>query len=127
VQAADVGRVLNPMQCRGQVEGAVAQAIGWALYEKMVFDDEGRLVNSTLRHYHIPAFADLPRTEVHFADTIDAFGPFGAKSVGEGPFNCVAPALANAVADATGVRFRALPMAPDRIFNDIVTRHAVGS
>jgi CO/xanthine dehydrogenase Mo-binding subunit len=124
VQGVDVGHVLNPMQCRGQVEGAVAQAIGWALTEKMVFDDEGRLLNPTFRHYRIPAFADVPRTEVHFADTVDAFGPFGAKSVGEGPFNCVAPALANAVADATGVRFRSLPLAPDRIYHDISIKTA---
>jgi CO/xanthine dehydrogenase Mo-binding subunit len=122
VQAADVGRVLNPMQCRGQVEGAVAQAIGWTLYEKMVFDDQGHLLNPTFRNYRIPAFADVPRTEVHFADTVDAVGPFGAKSVGEGPFNCVAPALANAVADATGVRFRTLPLAPDRIFASVSAR-----
>jgi CO/xanthine dehydrogenase Mo-binding subunit/aerobic-type carbon monoxide dehydrogenase small subunit (CoxS/CutS family) len=127
VHAADVGRVLNPMQCRGQVEGAVAQALGWALFEKMVFDDQGRLANPTFRHYHIPAFADVPRTEVYFAETVDAFGPFGAKSVGEGPFNPVAPALANALADATGVRFHSLPLAPDRIYQAISTKFANGA
>jgi CO/xanthine dehydrogenase Mo-binding subunit len=127
VHAADIGRVLNPMQCRGQVDGAVAQGLGWALFEKMVFDDEGRLVNPTFRTYHIPAFADLPRTEVHFADTIDAFGPFGAKSVGEAPLNPVAPALANALADATGVRFHSLPLAPDHIYQAISTKWVDGA
>jgi CO/xanthine dehydrogenase Mo-binding subunit len=112
------------MQCRGQVQGAVAQGIGWALTEKMVFDDAGRLVNSTFRHYRIPAFADVPRTEVHFADTVDAFGPFGAKSAGEAPVNPVAPALANALADATGVRFHSLPLAPDRIYHAVSRKFA---
>lgn len=116
VHAADAGAVINPMQARGQVQGAVAQAIGWTLYEKMVFDDEGRQVNPAFRNYHIPAFADAPQTDVFFADTFDAFGPSGAKSLAEGPFDPVAPALANALADATGVRFRTLPLAPDRIY-----------
>jgi CO/xanthine dehydrogenase Mo-binding subunit len=97
------------MQCRGQVEGAVAQAVGWALYERMVFDEQGRVVNPTLRNYRIPAYADTPRTEVFFADTHDAVGPLGAKGMGECPVNPVAPALANALADAT---WRPLPRAP---------------
>src|SRR5919205_989610 len=64
VHAADAGTVINPMQCRAQVEGAVAQAVGWALYQRMVFDEQGRVINPTLRNYRIPAFADAPRTEV---------------------------------------------------------------
>ena len=116
VQAADAGRVINPMQCRGQVEGGVAQAIGAALYEDLKIDASGRVENAAFRHYHIPAWADLPRTDVLFADTMDSVGPFGAKSMSESPFNPVAPALANAVADATGARCRDLPMAPDRVF-----------
>jgi putative selenate reductase molybdopterin-binding subunit len=120
VHAADAGRVINPMQARGQVQGAVAQAIGWTLFEKMVYDDQGRLINAALRNYHIPQFADVPRTEVFFADTVDAFGPSGAKSLAEGPLDPVAPALANAIRDATGVRFRSLPLAPDRIFKSLV-------
>jgi putative selenate reductase molybdopterin-binding subunit len=120
VHAADVGRVMNPMQFRGQVQGAVAQALGWALFEKMVFDAEGRMLNPSLRNYHIPAFADVPRTDVLVADTVDAFGPSGAKSGSEGPFDPVAPALANALADATGVRFHSLPLAPDRIYQAIL-------
>jgi putative selenate reductase molybdopterin-binding subunit len=109
------------MQCRGQVEGAVAQAVGWALYERMVFDEQGRVVNPTLRNYRIPAFADAPRTEVFFADTRDAIGPLGAKGMGECPVNPVAPALAN----ATGARFRDLPFTPDRIYRRIFERHVV--
>jgi CO/xanthine dehydrogenase Mo-binding subunit len=125
VHAADAGVVINPMQCRAQVEGSVAQGLGWALLERMVFDEEGRVVNPTFRNYRIPAFADVPRTEVHFADTHDAVGPLGAKGMGECPINPVSPALANALADATGVRFRELPFTPDRIYRRIFERHVV--
>jgi CO/xanthine dehydrogenase Mo-binding subunit len=68
------------------------------------------------RQYHLPTFADVPRTEVFFADTHDAIGPLGAKSMSESPFNPVAPALANALKDATGVRFTAPPFTSDRIW-----------
>jgi putative selenate reductase molybdopterin-binding subunit len=116
VQAADAGRVANPMQCRGQVEGGVAQALGAALYEEMVIDADGRVVNPRFRDYHIPSFADVPRTEVHFAETSDTIGPMGAKSMSESPYNPVAAALGNALADATGIRFTTLPFKPDRLF-----------
>ncbi|HTE86762.1 MAG TPA: molybdopterin cofactor-binding domain-containing protein, partial [Dehalococcoidia bacterium] len=125
VHAADVGRVMNPMQFRGQTQGGVAQGLGWALYEKMVFDEIGAMINPTFRNYHIPNFADVPRTEVFVADTYDAFGVNGAKSGTEGNFNPVAPALANAIADATGVRFHSLPLAPDRIYKAIGEKFAL--
>ena len=116
VQAADAGRVANPMQCRGQVEGGVAQSLGAALYEEMVIDDGGRVVNPQFRDYHLPSFADVPRTEVLFADTADTLGPMGAKSMSESPYNPVAAALGNALADATGIRFTAVPFKPDRLW-----------
>ncbi|WP_158811808.1 molybdopterin-dependent oxidoreductase [Beijerinckia sp. L45] len=117
VHAADGGRIINPMQCRGQVEGGIAQALGAALYEEVAIDATGRVTTANFRSYHIPAFADVPRTKVMFAETDDANGPFGAKSMSEAPFNPVAAALANALRDATGVRFTALPLAADRIFD----------
>ena len=116
VHAADAGRVANPMQCRGQVEGGVAQSLGATLYEEMVIDDDGRVVNPKFRDYHLPSFADIPRTEVYFADTSDSIGPMGAKSMSESPYNPVAAALGNALADATGIRFTAVPFKPDRLF-----------
>jgi putative selenate reductase molybdopterin-binding subunit len=116
VHAADIGRLINPMQCRGQLDGAIAMGFGWALYEKMVYDDRGAMVNPALRDYRIPAFADVPRSELYFADTYDSVGPLGAKAQGECAINAVAPAIANAVANATGVRFADLPLTPDRIF-----------
>ena len=116
VQAADAGRVANPMQCRGQVEGGVAQSLGATLYEEMVIDTAGRVVNPHFRDYHLPSFADVPRTEVLFADTSDALGPLGAKSMSESPYNPVAAALGNALRDATGIRFTSVPFKPDRLF-----------
>ena len=118
VHGADIGRLINPLQCRGQIDGAVAMGFGWALTEKMVYDD-GTMVNPALRNYRIPAFADVPPTEVFFADTYDTIGPLGAKSQGECAINPVAPAIANALADATGVRFPHLPFTPDRIFSKL--------
>ena len=116
VHAADAGVVANPMQCRGQVEGGVAQALGAALYEEMVIDANGRVINPKFRDYHLPSFADVPRTEVFFAETADTIGPLGAKSMSESPYNPVAAALGNAIADATGIRFTAPPFKPDRLF-----------
>ena len=105
VHAADIGKPINPMQCRGQLDGAIAMGFGWALYEKMVYDENGTMVNPALRDYRIPAFADVPRSELYFADTYDTVGPLGAKAQGECAINAVAPAIANAIANATGVRF----------------------
>jgi putative selenate reductase molybdopterin-binding subunit len=116
VQAADAGVVVNPRQCRGQIEGGIAQALGAALYEEVRIGPDGAVENTILRHYHIPTFADVPRSEVYFAKTNDAVGPLGAKSMSESPFNPVAPALANAIRNATGIRFTSLPMARDVIY-----------
>jgi hypothetical protein len=116
VQAADAGRVANPMQCRGQVEGGVAQSLGATLYEEMVIGADGKIVNPRFRDYHLPSFADVPRTEVFFADTYDTIGPMGAKSMSESPYNPVAAAMGNAIANATGIRFTATPFKPDRLF-----------
>jgi CO/xanthine dehydrogenase Mo-binding subunit len=79
VHAADIGRLINPLQCRGQIEGSIGMGFGWALTEKMVYDG-GTMVNPQLRNYRIPAFADVPRSEVFFADTYDSIGPLGAKA-----------------------------------------------
>ena len=122
VHAADIGRLINPMQCRGQIEGAIAMGFGWALTENMVHNAGGAVVNPQLRNYRIPAFADTPPSEVHFADTYDTTGPLGAKAQGECAINPVAPAIANAVANATGVRFASLPLTPDRIFSGLGAR-----
>ena len=115
VHAADAGQVLNPVQCRGQVEGGVAQALGAVLSEALRVGADGAVVNGAFRHYRVPAWADVPKTEVLFADTYDAFGPMGAKGMSEAPFNAVGAALANAVTRAVGAGL-ALPLAPDRVW-----------
>ena len=122
VHAADIGRLINPMQCRGQIDGAIAMGFGWALYEKMVYDENGTMLNPALRDYRIPAFADVPRSEIYFADTYDTVGPLGAKAQGECAINAVAPAIVNAVANATGMRFTSLPLSPERIFDKLGSR-----
>jgi CO/xanthine dehydrogenase Mo-binding subunit len=119
VQAADAGTVINPRQCRGQVQGGVAQALGAALYEHVDIDAAGRVSTRTFRNYHLPQFGDVPRTEVLFATTYDTLGPLGAKPMSEAPFNPVAPALANAVRDATGRRLTELPFTRDRVFAEL--------
>ncbi|TFB46782.1 molybdopterin-dependent oxidoreductase [Cryobacterium tagatosivorans] len=116
IQSADAGFVMNPAQCRGQIEGGVAQAIGSSLYEEVILDGAGTVTTNVLRNYHLPQLADLPVTEVYFADTADDLGPYGAKSMSESPYNPVAPALANAIRDAIGIRPFELPMSRDRIW-----------
>ena len=116
VQAADAGRIANPMQCRGQVEGGVAQSLGAALYEEMVIDeaaassipDSATIICRHLRTCRAPkCCSPIPS---------DALGPMGAKSMSESPYNPVAAALGNALADATGIRFTAVPFKPDRLW-----------
>jgi CO/xanthine dehydrogenase Mo-binding subunit/aerobic-type carbon monoxide dehydrogenase small subunit (CoxS/CutS family) len=117
VHAYDAGKIINPAQARGQVEGAVAQGIGSTLFERMVIDQSGSIVNPTFRNYRIPAFADVPHCEIFFALTHDRYGPLGAKPLGEAPLIPVAPALGNALANATGARFHSLPFSADRVFS----------
>ncbi|MGH3170925.1 MAG: aldehyde oxidase, partial [Trebonia sp.] len=96
------------------------QALGAALFEEVTIAADGVVTTRALREYHVPVLADLPRTEVLFASsTRDPFGPHGAKPMSEAPFNPVAPALANAVRDATGVRFTSLPLRRDVVFREL--------
>ncbi|WP_442574387.1 molybdopterin-dependent oxidoreductase [Microbacterium sp. F51-2R] len=115
VQAADAGFVMNPAQCRGQVEGGAAQGIGSALYEE-VFVEDGHVQNPVFRLYRVPQMADVPDTEVYFATTSDALGPFGAKSMSESPYNPVAPAIGNAISRALGTRVFEQPFSRDRVW-----------
>ncbi|GAA1467258.1 molybdopterin-dependent oxidoreductase [Microbacterium thalassium] len=116
VQSADAGFVMNPAQCRGQVEGGAAQALGGALYEEVLLDDEGAVSNPVFRMYRVPQSADIPDTEVFFAETHDTVGPFGAKSMSESPYNPVAPAVGNAIARALGARPFRQPFTRERVW-----------
>ncbi|KJL47868.1 Xanthine dehydrogenase molybdenum-binding subunit [Microbacterium hydrocarbonoxydans] len=122
IHAADAGVVVNPEQCRGQIEGGIAQAIGATLHEIVRVDETGRVTSDILRQYHVPTFADVPRSEISFAKTSDVLGPLGAKSMSESPFNPVAPALAAAIRDATGIRMTTTPFTRDRIHAAILER-----
>ncbi len=125
VHATDAGVVINPAQVRGQIEGGVAQAIGFALTENFHVDGTGAMVNPNLRNYRIPTFADIPRTEVLVVETGDSVGPMGSKGIAESNVNPVAPALANALQDATGVRYRELPLTPERIYRNLVDNRLI--
>ena len=116
VHAADAGVIINPAQVRGQVDGGVAMGLGFALTENFLVDDKGVMGNPNLRNYRIPTYADVPRTDMLWVDSSDSLGPMKAKGMAECCINPVAPALANALEDATGVRFRDLPFSPERIF-----------
>ncbi|RUR77439.1 molybdopterin-dependent oxidoreductase [Chlorogloeopsis fritschii PCC 9212] len=119
VQAIDIGKAINPRICHGQATGGIAMGIGYALTEELLFDQQGRIINPNLRNYRIPTAADLPPIEVFLVEQADPYGPFGAKGVGEITTNCTAPAIANAIAHATGIRLRQLPMTPERVWRQL--------
>ena len=109
--AHDVGRAINPMSCEGQIEGGAAMGIGLALSEELPVRD-GRFPAPNLHDYGMPTAVDVPPIEVTLVETEDALGPFGAKGIGEGGIILPPAAIANAVADAVGVRPRCYPMLP---------------
>jgi CO/xanthine dehydrogenase Mo-binding subunit len=111
----EVGRVLNPVLARGQIIGGVAQAIGFALYEKVEWRN-GRMQNSQMTNYIIPTSADVPPIRVFFEELGNRHGAFGAKGIGELPMDGPAPAIVNAIEDAIGIRFDTIPLLPEDIF-----------
>jgi len=119
VQAIDLGKAINPRICRGQATGGSVMGIGYALMEELLIDERGKILNPNFRTYRIPTAADVPPTEVFLIEAPDPYGPFGAKGVGEITTNCIAPAIANAIAHATGVRLTQLPMTPERVWKAI--------
>ncbi len=125
--AFDVGRVINPRQIRGQVLGGVLMAIGATLYEELEFDEEGRLLNPHYFRYHIPTLKEAPPQTVEFVETPGEIGPFGARGLGEHPVIGVAPAILNAIYDATGVEFYDIPITPDRIKKALAAREEAAS
>jgi len=106
---------INPATATGQVEGGMAQGLGFTLDEEMLFDQEGQPLNPNLRQYKIPRAAEMPAMDVVFVQTDEPSGPYGAKSVSEISIDGVAPAIASAVHDAIGIWIRELPYKPDRV------------
>ncbi len=119
VMAVDCGVAINPITASGQVEGGLTQALGYAHCEEMVYDVEGRLLNDEFGPYHIYRADEMPWMKCILVQTLEPSGPFGAKAVAEIPKDGVAPAVANAIYDATGVRMRRIPFTPERVFRAI--------
>jgi len=114
VALQEVGRVLNPVLAAGQIEGGVAQAIGFTLFENVVWKD-GRMANNQMTNYIIPTPADIPPIRVYFEENPYAYGPGGAKGIGELPMDGAAPAILNAIENATGVSFNRVPLMPEML------------
>ena len=115
VALQEVGKVLHPILAEGQITGGVAQAIGFALYEKVVWQN-GRMINNQMTNYIMPTSADLPPIRVFFEELGNVHGAHGAKGIGELPMDGPAPAIVNAVEDAIGVSFRSIPLLPEDLF-----------
>ncbi|HEX8286313.1 MAG TPA: xanthine dehydrogenase family protein molybdopterin-binding subunit [Pyrinomonadaceae bacterium] len=124
VAVQEVGRVIHPVLAAGQIEGGVAQGIGWALYENVVWRD-GRMANGQMTNYIMPTSADLPPIRVHFFENPYAGGPGGAKGIGELPMDGPAPAILNAVEHATGLSLDHVPLTPEALMEALDTE-AVG-
>lgn len=119
VSAVDAGRVINPITAEGQIEGGVTQGLGYGICEEMVFDEKGALLTTDLSNYRIYSAPDMPAMETYIVETSDPYGPFGAKAIAEIPIDGMAPAVANAVADALGIRIRQIPLIPERVLRAI--------
>jgi CO/xanthine dehydrogenase Mo-binding subunit len=120
----EVGRVLNPVLAGGQIEGGVAQGIGYALYEKVVLQN-GHMANNQMTNYIMPTAEDVPPIHVFFEQIPFRHGGFGAKGIGELPHDGPAPAILNAIRDATGIGFHSIPLLPEDLFAEFTAREAL--
>jgi CO/xanthine dehydrogenase Mo-binding subunit len=118
VALQEVGRVLHPVLAKGQIAGGVAQGIGFALYEKVVWQN-GRMQNGQMTNYIMPTSADLPPIRIFFEEMGNVHGAYGAKGIGELPMDGPAPAIVNAIEDALGTRFDSVPLLPEDIFEAV--------
>jgi CO/xanthine dehydrogenase Mo-binding subunit len=115
VALQEIGKVLHPILAKGQIIGGVAQGVGFALYEKVIWD-QGRMQNGQMTNYIMPTSADLPPIRVYFEELGNVHGAYGAKGIGELPMDGPAPAIINAVEDALHVSFHSIPLLPEDIF-----------
>ena len=118
VALQEVGKVLHPLLARGQIIGGIAQAIGFSLYEKVVWQN-GRMQNCQMTNYIMPTASDLPSIRVLFEELGNVYGAYGAKGIGELPMDGPAPAIVNAVEDALGVSFDSVPLLPEDIMDGL--------
>jgi CO/xanthine dehydrogenase Mo-binding subunit len=117
----EVGRVLNPVLAGGQIEGGIAQGIGYALYEKIVWQN-GHMANNQMTNYIMPTAEDMPPIHVYFEEIPFSHGGFGAKGIGELPHDGPAPAILNAIKDATGKSFTSIPLLPENLYAALAAR-----
>jgi CO/xanthine dehydrogenase Mo-binding subunit len=120
VAIQEVGRVINPVLAAGQIEGGVAQAIGMTLYENVVWEN-GRMKNGQMTNYIMPTAADIPPIRVFFEENPYAYGPAGAKGIGELPMDGPAPAILSAIENATGASFSQIPLMPEGLMEGLVS------
>jgi CO/xanthine dehydrogenase Mo-binding subunit len=120
----EVGRVLNPVLAGGQIEGGIAQGIGYALYEKVLLQN-GHMVNNQMTNYIMPTAEDVPPIHVYFEEIPFSYGAYGAKGIGELPHDGPAPAILNAIRDAVGVAFNTIPLLPEDLFAKLATHAPV--
>src|SRR3954468_24922706 len=113
--AHDVGRVLNPIGHQGQINGGIVQGLGYAVMEELRVED-GRVTNLSLGDYKLPTSADLPPLTTILLSESEGQGPYSIKAIGEVPTTPVAPAIANAIADASGARVRDLPVTAEKVY-----------
>ncbi len=114
-EAGDCGQAINPMSVHGQVEGAISMGLGQALFEEMVVNENGEMLNPNLHDYKIPTIMDMPEIHSEIVDSYDPDSAFGNKEVGEGPTCAVIPAILNAINDAIGIRFTEVPVTPEKV------------
>jgi CO/xanthine dehydrogenase Mo-binding subunit len=112
--AQDVGRAINPLNCKGQIEGGVVYGLGYALTEE-ILSENGTNLNANLWEYLLPTAPHIPELTVDLVEVPSTYGPFGAKGVGETPVAPVAAVIANALEDALGVRVTQAPLTPERV------------
>jgi len=118
VALQEVGRVIHPVLAAGQIEGGVAQGIGFAVYENVVWQN-GRMANGQMTNYIMPTSVDVPRIRVYFEETPYEYGPLGAKGIGELPIDGPAPAVLNAIENAIGVAVNEIPLMPEMLMQEV--------
>jgi len=116
VAVVDCGTTINPNLARIQTEGGIAQGIGMAMYEDITYSSKGQMLQNSLMQYKLPTRQDVGDIRVEFESSYEPTGPFGAKSIGEIVINTPSPAIADAVANAVGVRVRELPVTAEKVY-----------
>lgn len=123
VAAHDVGKAINPVTCEGQIEGGVLQAISNTMFEELLFNKKGKILNSSLLDYKIPSASDIPEINAILVEEAHREGPYGAKGLGEMVAVPTAPAIANAIYDAVGIRIKDLPITPDKLLRALKNKY----